>query len=83
MDYDSYGWMQRPYKINESLTNAQVFYAVLGRYRMYRRRGLTVRMSTEGSTLIRANEQLIAVTSRYGGQLERGACATKTTNAPA
>ncbi len=70
------------YRINESLTNAQIFYAVLGRYRMYRRKGFTVRTSTEGTTLIRANELLIVVMARYGGQLERGAAAAITTTAP-
>lgn len=82
MDYSSYNWMERPYKINASLSNAQIFYAIMGRYRMYRRRGLTVRTSTEGDTLIRANELLISVTARYGGHLERGACAAVTTTAP-
>lgn len=83
MDYSSYSWMERPYKINESLTNLQIFYTILARYRMYRRRGLTMRTSTEGDTLIRANEMLITATARYGGQLERGACAAVTSDAPA
>ncbi len=83
MDYSSYTWMERPYKINESLTNAQIFYAVLNRYRMYVRRGLTVRTSTEGDTLLRKNEMLVVVTARYGGQLERGGAAAITTTAPA
>lgn len=83
MDYDSYTWMERPYKINESLANTQIFYAILARYRMYRRKGFTVRTSTEGDTLIRANEMLIVVMARYGGQMERGACAAVTTTAPA
>ncbi len=84
MDYDSYSIMERPYKINESLANTQIWYAILARYRMYRRRGLTIRTSTEGDTLIRNNELLIAVTARFGGQLERGAAgATTGTSAPA
>jgi HK97 family phage major capsid protein len=83
MDYDSYSWMQRPYKINESLTNSQIFYAILARYRMYRRRGLSMRQSTEGDTLIRNNELLMVAMARYGGQLERGACAAVTSTAPA
>lgn len=81
--YDDYQIMGRPYKINESLTNSQIFYAILGRYRMYRRKGLTVRTSMEGDTLIRNNEVLIVVMARYGGQLERAACAALTTTAPA
>lgn len=82
MDYGTYSWMEHPYKINSSLSNSQIFYAIMARYRLYRRRGLTVRTSTEGDTLIRGNEMLIAVTARYGGQLERGACAAVTTTAP-
>lgn len=83
MDYDDYAIMQRPYKINESLSNQQIFYAILARYRMYRRRGLTMRTSTEGDTLIRRNEMLMFATARFGGQLERGAVAAVTTTAPA
>jgi hypothetical protein len=81
--YDDYAMMQRKYAINESLTNAQIFYAILGRYRMYRRKGLAIRTSTEGDTLIRNNSLLIVAMGRYGGQLERGACAAVTTTAPA
>ena len=83
MNYDSYSFMERPYKINESLANTQLFYAIMARYRMYRRKGFTVRTSTEGETLIRANEMLIVVMSRCGGQLERGAAAGVVTTAPA
>lgn len=81
-NYGTFNWMGRPYKINESLGNTKIFYAILARYRMYRRRGLTIRTSTEGSTLMRANELLIVATARFGGQLERGACAAYTSTAP-
>ncbi len=83
MDYSSWTWMEHPYKINASLANTDVFFAVLSGYRMYVRRGFQIRTSTEGSTLIRANEMMIAVTARYGGQLERGAQAAVTNDAPA
>ena len=73
-DYDSYTFMQRPYKINGALSHSQVFYAILARYRMYRRRGLNIRATTEGQTLIRLNEMLISAQARFGGQMERGAC---------
>jgi HK97 family phage major capsid protein len=81
--YDGYQLMERPYKINESLTNAQIFYAIMGRYRMYRRRGLTMRTSQEGDTLLRNNELLMVAMARYGGQMERGATIARTTTAPA
>lgn len=71
------------FAINESMANTQAFYAILARYRMYRRRGLTIRTSTEGDTLIRNNELLIVAMARYGGQLERGACAAVSTTLPA
>jgi len=74
MNYDTYGIMERPYKINGALANTQIFYAIMGRYRMYVRRGLTVRTSTEGDTNIRGNLLLVTATARYGGRLERGAC---------
>ena len=82
-NYDDYSWMDRPYKINESLGNTKIFYAILARYRMYRRRGLTIRTSTEGDTLIRRNEMLMVAMARYGGHLERGAVAAVTSTAPA
>ena len=80
--YDGYSIMDRSFKINETLTNREIFYAVMKRYRMYRRRGLTMRTSQEGDTLIRGNLMLITCTARYGGQLERGACAGRTVTAP-
>jgi HK97 family phage major capsid protein len=82
-DYLNWLWMGHSYKINETLTNQEIFYAVLGRYRMYRRRGLTMRSSTEGDTLIRNNEMLLVAMARYGGQFERGAVVGRTTTAPA
>jgi hypothetical protein len=82
-NYDGYTWMGRAFKVNESLLNSQIFYAIMGRYRMYRRRGLTIKNSVEGDTLIRRNEMLMVCMARYGGQLERGAAAAVTSTAPA
>lgn len=82
-NYDGYTLMGRPYKISTAMTNQQLFYAILGRYRMYRRRGFTIKNSVEGDTLLRRNEMLMVAMARYGGQLERGACAAVTTDAPA
>jgi HK97 family phage major capsid protein len=75
--------MGRPYKINESLGNTKIFYAILKRYRMYRRRGLTIKTTQEGDTLVRRNELLLTAQARYGGQLERGGAAAVTSTAPA
>ena len=81
-DYKSWKWMGRNYAINESLANNQIFYAIMKRYRMYRRKGFTVQTTTEGATLVRSNLMLIVVMARYGGQLERGATAAVTATAP-
>lgn len=81
--YDDYSLMDRPYKLNESMANTQLFYAILAKYRMYRRKGIAIRTSTEGDTLLRNNLMLITAMARYGGQLERGAVAAVTTTAPA
>lgn len=78
-----YGFAGASFRINESLANTTILFCVMGRYRMYRRKGFTVRTTMEGSTLVRANEVLITVQARYGGQLERGAVCAKTTTAPA
>lgn len=82
MDYDGYSIMERPYKINESIANTKIAYIILKRYRMYRRKGIAIRTATEGDTLVRNNEMLIIAMARYGGQLERGAVAAVTTDAP-
>ena len=68
------------YKINESLTNAQIFYTILARYRMYVRKGLVIRSTMEGDTLVRRNEIMLVAMARYGGQLERGGVASITTS---
>jgi len=81
--YDNHSIMDRPFKINTSLTNAQLFYAILARYRMYRRAGLVIKTTTEGQTLMLQNLLLMIAEARYGGQLERGACGAVTTTAPA
>ena len=82
-DYSqNYQWMGVPYKINESLANTQIFYALMGGYRMYRRKGLEIAESREGDELMRRNNMLITAMARFGGQLERGAQAAVTTTAP-
>lgn len=80
--YQNWSLMGYPFKINTSMANTQVFFAILAKYRMYLREGLTIRTSKEGDTLLRSNELLMVAMARYGGQLERGACATVTSTAP-
>jgi len=80
MDEESYEVFGHGYKITESMTNTQLFFGNLARYRLYRRQGMTFRVSTEGETLIRKNTMLITLRARYGGQIEdSGAYAASTT----
>ncbi len=79
--YSNYAMMGSPYKIDACQGKTRIFYAILARYGMYRRRGLTMRPSTEGDTLIRANSLLMVATARYGGQLERAATMARTLTA--
>lgn len=72
MDHESYQLLNHPYKINDSLTNRQQFFGVMPRYRMYRRLGLTTKVSTEGDTLMRSNLMLLVARARFGGQIEDG-----------
>ena len=76
MTHEDYQILNHPYSIGANIGNRAINFCNWGRYRMYRRLGLTMRVSTEGKELIRANQMLIAVRARFGGQLEDGnACA--------
>jgi HK97 family phage major capsid protein len=79
MDQEDYMLFQRRYAVNESLTNAQIGYFCLNRYRMYRRQGLEFRLVTEDWTLARQNKQGIVVRARFGGRLEQAAAGAKIT----
>jgi len=81
MTHEDYMMFGRPFSINGSMTNAQIFFGVLPRYRMYRRLGMTMRSSTEGTTLIRRNMLLISSRSRWGGQIEDPGAFAVTTDA--
>ena len=73
MTHEDYMLLGHPYGINENFTNRQQTYTNWGRYRMYRRLGLTIKVTTEGKELVRNNLMLMTARARYGGQLEDGA----------
>lgn len=81
MNHESYMLLDHPYGINESFTNRQIIFTNWGRYRMYRRMGLTLKVTTEGKELVRDNLMLITARARYGGQLEDGSAAAVMTDA--
>ena len=75
MTHEDYALLGHPYGINESFTNQQILFVNWARYRMYRRLGLTIKVTTEGKELVRGNLALITARARYGGQLEDGGAA--------
>lgn len=76
MTHEDYQLLGHPYAIGTAIGNRAINFCNWGRYRMYRRLGLTMRATTEGKELVRANEMLITARARFGGQLEDGnACA--------
>lgn len=83
MDHESYKLLGHDYKIEDSLPNTKVAFFNARRYRMYRRLGLTMKTTTEGKTLTRANQMLITARARFGGNLEDGNCAAVCTDAQA
>lgn len=79
-DYNIFGY---DYAINNGMGNANIVFACLNRYRMYRRLGLEVRITDEGRTLQLANQQLIVLRARFGGRMELAASLAKITTAQA
>lgn len=79
-DYNIFGY---DFAINNGQGNANVFFACLNRYRMYRRLGLEVRITDEGRTLQLANLQLVVLRARFGGGMESASALAKITQAQA
>jgi HK97 family phage major capsid protein len=75
-DINSYMCLGHPFLVNDTYGTAEMNAVNLARYRMYRRLGLTATTTTDGDTLVRANQLLLSVRGRFGGQLEdTNACA--------
>lgn len=75
MTHEDYALLGHPYGVGEFFSNQQILFVNWARYRMYRRLGLTIKITTEGKELVRGNLALITARARYGGQLEDGAAA--------
>jgi hypothetical protein len=67
--WNDYQTMQWPHKIQNDLTNRQIAYGALSKYRMYRRLGLEVRWETAGNYLATKNLALLVVRARFGGKV--------------
>lgn len=83
MTHEDYRLFQHPYAINEQFANTQITFTNWARYRMYRRLGLTIKVTTEGKELVRNNLMLMTARARYGGQMEDGAAAAVMADAQA
>lgn len=81
MTHEDYMLLNHPYALNEQLTNRQQGFVNWARYRMYRRLGLTIKVTTEGKELVRNNLMLMTARARFGGQLEDGGAAAICTDA--
>jgi HK97 family phage major capsid protein len=68
MTHGDYMLMGHKYGISDTLANTKAFFGVMKRYRLYRRLGQTVKVTTEGQTLTRGNLMLLTARSRWGGQ---------------
>jgi len=77
--HEDYAILGHRYAINESLSNAEILFCCLNRYRLYRRQGLEVRVVTEDKELARKNQQMILVRARFGGQNELSGSMSKIT----
>ena len=80
MDHAAYMLLDRPYKVQNDISNNKVAFINLKRYRMYRRLGLTVRVETAGATLALSNTKLLVLRMRWGGQLETGGAVAVSTD---
>jgi HK97 family phage major capsid protein len=83
MDQENYSLFNHPYKIAYYLANTRIFFAVMRRYRMYRRMGMTLRMDNTGRELMLRNKVLLTMRARFGGQIEDGRAAGVVTDAQA
>ena len=83
MDHESYMLFGHPYGIGNPTpwANTRINFVNWGRYRMYRRLGLSITVTTEGQTLVRNNLMMISARARYGGRLEDGGAAAVMTSA--
>jgi HK97 family phage major capsid protein len=81
-DYERYMLTSRPVRIQNDLPANDIFFLKMLLYRMWRRMGMQIEMSTEGRTLMLDNELLIVGRGRYAGKLLDGGGCCFMSNAP-
>lgn len=79
-DVASYKVLEWPFKVQNNIANTYCGFFAMKYYRAYRRLGMTVRVETAGQTLALANETLIVVRMRWGGQFTLGGAGSYSDN---
>lgn len=69
-DMETWSILGHPFLPNAAYAEVDLAYVNLARYRMYRRLGMTLAATTEGRTLTLANQMLMTMRARFGGQME-------------
>lgn len=70
-NFEDYSLENHPFKITDSssVSGSQLAFGRMDKYRMWRRKGMTFEASTQGKTLMTANEAIITMRSRWAGQV--------------
>jgi HK97 family phage major capsid protein len=81
-DLVSFQLHDRPYKIHDGVGAAKLGHFNFGYYRLYRRRGMQIRVETQGITLAKTNTMALVARSRWGGRLRYGSAGAVFTDLP-
>ena len=72
MDPQSFTMLGAPVRLSNDLSNSIALFGPLSRYRLYRRLGVDVTVTSEGKSLALARTTLVGITSRWAGKLTVG-----------
>lgn len=79
-DYGSYQVLGKPFKLQNDMAATTLLFGNFGYYRLYRRKGMGVRVVTEGKDLARANTLFMVARGRDGGRPMLGSAFAKMTD---
>ncbi len=82
LTHEDYRVLNRPWSVQNTMTNAQVAFGDLSKYRLWRRLGMEMRVSDQGQTLMLENSILVMLRSRWAGRLLIGEAFATMTSAP-
>jgi len=68
MDHQSYSLLEYPFKVQNDISEGQLAFGALKKYRLWRRMGMSLKMTSEGSTLTLADETLMFCKMRVAGK---------------